>query len=71
MIDSNEAIMYENGRDAGYSEGYEDALENVATIICNEGCGNGGCPCKKGCEVYSDQACIERIIEYFKSKIQR
>lgn len=68
MIDSNETLAYENGRDAGYSEGYEDALENVATIICNEACGNG-CPCKKGCDVYSDQACIERIIEYFKSKI--
>lgn len=26
MIDSNEALMYENGRDAGYLEGYEDGL---------------------------------------------
>lgn len=70
MTDSNETIMYENGRDAGYSEGYEDALEHVATIICNEAC-YGGCPCKKGCEVYSDKACIDRIIEYFKLKIER
>ncbi len=26
MIDSNETIMYENGRDAGYSEGFEDGV---------------------------------------------
>lgn len=26
MVDSNEIIMYENGRDIGYSEGYEDGL---------------------------------------------
>lgn len=26
MIDSNEIIAYENGRNAGYSEGYEDGL---------------------------------------------
>ena len=26
MIDSNETIMYENGRDSGYAEGYEDGL---------------------------------------------
>ena len=26
MIDSNETIMYENGRDAGYAEGFEDGL---------------------------------------------
>lgn len=24
MVDSNETIMYENGRDTGYAEGYED-----------------------------------------------
>lgn len=27
MIDSNETVMYENGRDSGYAEGYEDGLE--------------------------------------------
>lgn len=26
MIDSNEALMYENGRDAGYAEGFEDGV---------------------------------------------
>lgn len=29
MIDSNETLIYENGRDAGYSEGFESALETV------------------------------------------
>ena len=33
MIDSNETIMYENGRDAGYSKGYEDGLQNKIEII--------------------------------------
>ena len=27
MIDSNETVMYETGRDSGYLEGYEDGLE--------------------------------------------
>lgn len=27
IIDSNETVMYENGRESGYSEGYEDGLE--------------------------------------------
>ena len=31
MIDSNETLAYENGRDAGYSEGYEDALKELLT----------------------------------------
>lgn len=26
MIDSNETLAYESGRDAGYAEGYEDGL---------------------------------------------
>ena len=26
MIDSNETIMYENGRDAGYSDGFEEGV---------------------------------------------
>lgn len=29
MIDSNETIMYENGKDSGYSEGYETAIKIV------------------------------------------
>lgn len=27
IIDSNDTIIYENGRDSGYSEGYEAAVE--------------------------------------------
>lgn len=33
MIDSNETIMYENGRDSGYSEGYEDGFQNKIETI--------------------------------------
>lgn len=29
MVDSNETIMYESGRDQGYSVGYLEALETV------------------------------------------
>ena len=38
MIDSNETLAYENGRDAGYSEGYADAFkkENIVNMIMNE-----------------------------------
>lgn len=69
MIDSNETVMYENGRDAGYSEGYNDALKNVATFISEEACGIGGCPFKKDCEVYSNKECTERIIECLNERI--
>ena len=51
------------------SKTYEDALEDMAEVICNT-CGIGGCPFKHGCEVYSDKACIERIIECFKLNIK-
>lgn len=53
-----------------YKNGYEDAFKDIAKIIC-EACGNGGCPFKEGCEAYSDQACLERIIECFKLKINK
>lgn len=36
MVDSNETIMYENGRDAGYSDGFESALELVKEKL--DGC---------------------------------
>lgn len=38
MIDSNETIMYENGRDfgysAGYSDGYNDGIIAETNILC-------------------------------------
>lgn len=33
MIDSNETVMYENGRDSGYLEGYENGLSNKVEIL--------------------------------------
>ena len=36
MVDSNEAVMYENGRDAGYSDGYNDGVKVGKTEILNE-----------------------------------
>ena len=33
MIDSNETIMYESGRDSGYKEGYDDCEEQMKEII--------------------------------------
>lgn len=36
MIDSNETVMYENGRDAGYSDGYEDGVKVGKTEILND-----------------------------------
>lgn len=68
MIDSNETNAYENGRDVGYSEGYEDAVENMAKVISEE-CGKGGCPFNKDCDVYSDKECINRIIDCFKLRM--
>ncbi len=38
MTDSNETIMYENGRESGYEEGYSDALNvNVGIFTPVEG----------------------------------
>ena len=58
-------IIYKDDRDVKYLEGHKDALDDVAKVICIH-CGSGGCPFKEDCEVYSDKACIERIIENFK-----
>lgn len=33
MIDSNETLMYESGRDTGYLEGYEDGLNSKIKTI--------------------------------------
>ena len=33
MIDSNETIMYENGRDLGYEEGFDDCKESLMDVI--------------------------------------
>lgn len=33
MIDSNETIMYESGKDSGYEEGYSDCKEQMKEII--------------------------------------
>lgn len=55
--------------DNNYLEGYNNALRDVATFICKQACGDGGCPFKRDCEVYSDKACIERIIKCFNEEI--
>lgn len=33
MIDSNETIMYENGRDYGYEEGFDDCKSELIEVI--------------------------------------
>ncbi len=33
MIDSNETVMYESGKDSGYYEGYEDCKDEMKEII--------------------------------------
>lgn len=35
MIDSNETLAYEDGRDAGYAEGYEDGVIAFAKYLKN------------------------------------
>ena len=44
----------------------EEILRKIAIDICENKCGGGGCPCKEGCDVYSDEDCINRIMNYFK-----
>lgn len=45
----------------------EEVLREIAVDICENKCGGGGCPCKEGCDVYSDKDCVDRIMNYFKS----
>lgn len=33
MIDSNETVMYESGKDSGYNEGYEDCKNEMREVI--------------------------------------
>lgn len=36
MVDSNETIMYENGRDSGYIEGYESCKEHLIEYLLSQ-----------------------------------
>lgn len=45
----------------------EEILRKIAIDIANNKCGSGNCPCYKECDVYSDEDCIDRIMNYFKS----
>ena len=38
MIDSNETIIYESGKDSGYQEGYDDCKEEMKEIIESMAC---------------------------------
>ena len=38
MIDSNETIMYENGRDAGYSDGFEEGVIAFVKYLKEHSC---------------------------------
>ncbi len=46
----------------------DEMLMKIAIAI-EEKCGSGGCPIKKGCEVYSDEDCINNIVDWLKSVI--
>lgn len=39
----------------------DEILMKIAKGIESK-CGEGGCPCQEGCEVYSDKDCFDRII---------
>ena len=41
----------------------KEGLLKIAYAI-KEKCGESSCPCRKDCDVYSDEACIERITEW-------
>ena len=44
----------------------KEGLLKIAYAI-KEKCGESSCPCRKDCDVYSDEACIKRIIEWLES----
>lgn len=48
----------------------DEMLMKIAIAI-EEKCGDMGCPCKEGCNVFSDEDCIDRIIDWLKSVIEQ
>ena len=45
----------------------EELLKKIAIAISDiDVCGDGGCPCKKNCEVYEDNECVERIMKWLR-----
>lgn len=49
----------------------EEALRKMAIAISSvDICGDGCCPCKKDCNVYSDEECVKRIVDWMKSVIE-
>ena len=47
----------------------EEILMKIAKGIETK-CGGGGCPCEEGCEVYSDEDCLDRIVAWLKEMIE-
>lgn len=47
----------------------EKILRSIAKGIETK-CGGGGCPCHEGCDVYSDEECINRIVGWLKEMIE-
>lgn len=47
----------------------DDMLMKIAIAI-EEKCGDGACPCKKDCKVFTDEDCINRIINWLQSVIE-
>jgi hypothetical protein len=48
----------------------DEILMKIAVAI-EEKCGDGSCPCKEGCNVFLDEDCIDRIITWLKSVIEK
>lgn len=47
----------------------EEVLLKIAKAIEKQ-CGNGGCPCHENCDVYSDEDCMNRIINWLLSIVE-
>lgn len=47
----------------------EEILKKIAVGIYKNKCADGMCPCSEGCEVYSNEDCVNRIMDYLKSCI--
>ena len=44
----------------------EEAFRKIAVDISEYKCGGGGCPCYETCVVYTDEECINKLMDYFK-----
>lgn len=62
--------MCEKWEDVAIDMIIESALKKIAIEISENKCDDSACPCQKDCNVFTNEECVDRIIDWFKSVIE-